>query len=469
MSLRLRLGLWYGTLFAAILLMVTVLSYAFHARGHYDDLDRALITSASYTAAEVAASQGPPHLIEGNGGFRVILRIYGLDGTLQRASASAAMVGGADPRVVVRHPAGSAFDALAGLAPPLARPSPPPGSAFGIMNASGERWRVLVLPVRRGPIITGYIEALLPLGTVDASMRVFRLLLLGTALVGLAAAAVGSWATAGSALRPIARMVEAARRITRSRDLSERLEMPRQQDEIGHLARTFNEMLGSIESSYSAQHRFVSDASHELRAPLTSIQANLELLRRYPNMGASAREEALAEAERESARLGRLVADLLALARADGGVPIQRATVELDALVLDVFRTAQPLAHGQQLALDPFEPAQVRGDEDRLRQLILILLDNALKYTPVGGRVTLGLRRQNGQIEIVVSDTGIGIAPEDVPHIFERFYRADPARRRDPGGTGLGLAIAQWITQEHGGRIDIRSHLGQGTTMTVCL
>jgi two-component system, OmpR family, sensor kinase len=178
---------------------------------------------------------------------------------------------------------------------------------------------------------------------------------------------------------------------------------------------------------------------------------------------------ALSEAEREAARLTRLVSDLLALARADAGLPLRSSVVDLDAVVLDVFNGVRQLARGQVLALEPFEPAQTRGDEDRLKQLLLIVLDNALKYTPHDGAVTVGLRRVGGEAELTIRDTGVGISDDALPHVFERFYRADPGRGRDPGGTGLGLPIADWIVQQHGGRIAIASRLGTGTTVTVHL
>jgi signal transduction histidine kinase len=271
------------------------------------------------------------------------------------------------------------------------------------------------------------------------------------------------------ALRPIAGFSSTSGDIAHSRDLSQRIVVPHHRDELGRLAATFNEMLTSIQAAYMAQQRFVSDASHELRAPLTAIQGNLELLRRHPEMSPTDRDESLAEAEREAGRLTRLVADLLALARADAGITLQRRPVDLDMVVLDAFRTARPLAHGQELSLEPFEPAQVLGDEDRLKQLVLILLDNALKYTPVGGQVILSLQQRDQQVEIIVRDTGVGIAAEDLPHVFDRFYRADPARSRDPGGTGLGLAIASWIARQHDGDVVVSSSSGQGTTVVVQL
>jgi two-component system OmpR family sensor kinase len=240
-------------------------------------------------------------------------------------------------------------------------------------------------------------------------------------------------------------------------------------DELDRLAATFNEMLTSLEEAYCAQQRFVADASHELRAPLTAIQGNLELLRRHPTMPAAERAESLAEVERESSRLTRLVADLLALARADAGMKLSQHSVDLDAIVLESFRAAHQLAQGQKLSLDPFEPVRVRGDADRLKQLVLIMLDNALKYTPPGEQVTVGLQCCQASAEIRICDTGVGISGADLPHVFERFYRADPARSRDPGGTGLGLPIARWIVEQHGGTIELQSQLGQGTTVTVRL
>ena len=235
------------------------------------------------------------------------------------------------------------------------------------------------------------------------------------------------------------------------------------------MAKTFNEMLESIEAAYSAQQRFVSDASHELRAPLTAIQGNLELLSRYRSMPEAEREEALAEVTREANRLSRLVANLLALARADAGVPLKHRLLDLDEVVLDAYHEARQLSQGQVLTLDPFELIQVIGDEDRLKQLVLILLDNALKYTPANGYVTLGLQRLETGSKITVRDTGVGISPEDLPHVFERFYRADPAHGRDPGGTGLGLPIARWIVEQHGGKITLESQPGHGTIATVYL
>lgn len=225
------------------------------------------------------------------------------------------------------------------------------------------------------------------------------------------------------------------------------------------------------------QRRFVADASHELRAPLTAIQGNLELLRRYPAMPTHDRREALEDTEHEAKRLGRLVSDLLALARADAGQPSKCERVSLETLLQEAFtdyqaHTGQGQPHSHTLELGGVEEKTlVQGDRERLKQLVGILLDNALKYTPAGGRITLELSRDLAEVRLEVRDNGIGISDKDLPHVFERFYRADQARVRgqDPGGTGLGLSIAQWITEQHGGQISLESELGVGTTARVIL
>jgi signal transduction histidine kinase len=234
---------------------------------------------------------------------------------------------------------------------------------------------------------------------------------------------------------------------------------------VGRLVATFNAMLDRLQTLFLAQQRFVADASHELRSPLTAIRGNVDLLRR----GAADDSTALAAIDDETARMTRLVTDLLTLAQADAGVPMAQEVVELDALLLDVYRQTRDQAPHLTVRLRHEDQALVPGDPDRLRQLLLNLTDNALRYTPVDGIVTFSLWREDGWVRVAVSDTGIGIASEDLPHIFERFYRADKSRSRAAGGTGLGLAIARWIAQAHGGRIEVESTLGTGSTFTVWL
>jgi signal transduction histidine kinase len=469
-SIRLRLAVWYGALFGLILVIVAVLSYAFHARGHYEDLDRILVTTASHTAAEVESSDLPPLLTESSGGLGVTLRVYGADGTLRLASPQASKLPPINPAAVMTAPAGPAFDGVAGLVPHhIFSPQGPDGGAFGLVEFGGQRWRIYVRPVERHGALVGYVEALVPLGQLDRAMALFRTILATMGLSGIAAALIGGWFVAGGALRPVTRIIDTTRSIAQSRNFSQRVEASSRRDEVARLIETVNLMLANLEGAYRAQQRFVADASHELRAPLTAIQGNLELLQAHPDMTVAEREEALVEARREADRLTHLVADLLVLARADAGVQLNRRSVDLDVVVLEAFRTGRQLARGQVLELESVEPARVIGDPDRLSQLILILLDNAVRYTPPPGRISLALRCVDHVAEISVRDAGIGIAPEDLPRVFERFYRADPARSRDGGGTGLGLPIARWITEQHGGELRLDSEFGKGTVAAVRL
>ncbi len=320
---------------------------------------------------------------------------------------------------------------------------------------------------------------------VDLRFLLFR----GSALVLVLAFAGGLLMTWGI-LAVVRRITRTASSITTSRDFSQRVPSMALagRDELVTLAATFNEMLSSLEESYQRQQRFVADASHELRAPITSIRCNLDLLAKAPDLPPAEAQAALADARAEADRMGRLVSDLLALAHADAIQPAtingykngdaQTQLIDLDSLLLEVFRQyrrsgegesgGQP-PHGPRLMLQHITPAQVYGDADQLKQAFVALLDNALKYTPYEGSVTLSLVTGEGYATVKVSDTGIGILAEDLPHIFERFYRADRARSRERGGSGLGLAIAQNIVREHQGSIEVESMPGKGSTFTVKL
>jgi signal transduction histidine kinase len=282
-------------------------------------------------------------------------------------------------------------------------------------------------------------------------------------------AAIIGWFLARRAMRPVDRMTRTARAIGHSADLSSRLPELKQRDELGRLATTFNEVLERLEGSVAVQRRFLADASHELRTPLATIRTNVEALLRGAVDDPAARDESLRAIARETDRTGRLVADLLALAHADAGQPLARRPVELDALLLDVYHQERRLASGVELRLGDLEPVEVEGDEDRLKQLLLNLVDNALRYASPGGSVTLDLVRNGASAVLRVRDTGPGIPPEHLPHIFDRFYRVDQPRSRQRGGTGLGLAICKWVAEAHGGRIEVASQVGLGSTFTVTL
>ncbi len=339
-----------------------------------------------------------------------------------------------------------------------------------IQVAPGVRMQMVSSPIVFPERPIGVIQVAQSLSGVDDALRNARRVLLFGSLLLLALAALGGAVLARAALSPINAISETAHQITQTGDLDQRIPVIDPNDEIGQLTETFNDMLSRLETLFQTQERLVADVSHELRTPLTTIQGNLDLLKRGGIEDPEMRAEALRAIGDETGRMRRLINDLLLLAQADSGMTLHKQPVEVDTLLLDVYRQAQVMANavGVNVRLGAEDQAMVMGDADRLRQLLLNLVDNAIKYTPAGGDVILTLRRDGGWVQLGVQDTGIGIAPEDLAHIFDRFYRADPSRTR-PGGSGLGLAIAQWIAQVHGGRIQVESLPGQGSRFTAWL
>ncbi len=324
--------------------------------------------------------------------------------------------------------------------------------------------------------------------SLQQSLEQLRQVLLAGGLLGLLLALSGGLCLTWGTLAAVRRVTRTAREISASQDFRRRVPLAhkRGRDEISTLAETFNAMLANLETSYQQQKRFVADASHELRAPITSIRCNLDLLARVPDLPEDEGEAALADARAEVDRVSRLVNNLLTLARADeiatvsdmpgmedGAAVRQQSLIDLDSLVLEVFRQYRGANTGAldkpRLTLQHITPARVWGAADQIKQVIVALLDNALKYTPTGGSVTLALNIERQEAILRVSDTGIGIAPEDVPHIFERFYRANHAHAREAGGSGLGLAIAASIIQGYHGQIDVESAPGKGSTFLLRL
>jgi two-component system, OmpR family, sensor kinase len=328
---------------------------------------------------------------------------------------------------------------------------------------------------------------------IQQSLSNLRMLLWqGGALVMLLALA-GGWFITWSVLAIARRMTKTAQRISESQDFGQRV--PEKsilgKNELTRLATTFNSMLGELQEAYQHQQRFVADASHELRAPITSIRCNLDLLAKAPDLAPGEATAALTDARAEADRMGRLVNDLLTLARADSLAQEHESEpygyrkfykisqkIDLDSLMLEAYRQYRALdehdldtakTQGPRIILHDITPAQVYGDADKLKQALVALLENALKYTPYEGTVTLSLTTHDGNALISVCDTGIGILPEDLPHIFERFYRADPARSRDRGGSGLGLAIVKSIVEENGGSIGVESTPGKGSVFKITL
>ena len=330
---------------------------------------------------------------------------------------------------------------------------------------------VLTVPVVAPPAseIVGYLQLGASLETVDEARRLLLLLMGGLGLAAVAAAALVGYSTAQTALRPLGEATEAALRITRADDLSQRLPLNSPPGgEVGQLVLAFNSTLERLENLFETQRRFLADVSHELRTPLTTIRGNVDLIRRMGDADAESLEAITSEVE----RMQRMVKDLLLLAQAEGGrLAMGRETVELDTLLLEVFKQTRVLAQDRlDVRLGREDQVRVAGDRDLLKQMLLNLTANAVAYTPPGGRVTLGLACVGDQARVTVSDTGPGIPAEELPRIFERFYRVDRSRKRSGGGgAGLGLSIAYWIARSHQGRIEVASEVGAGTTFSVWL
>ncbi len=328
--------------------------------------------------------------------------------------------------------------------------------------------RVLTVPVIRGGRPVRLIRVGSSLRNVAETRGRFLLVMAGLLPVGLLLAGLGGWLLARRALRPVDRMVEAARRISAER-LTERVEETGADDELDRLARTLNRMLTRLDEAFRQVRRFSADASHELQTPLTTLRGELEVALRSAR-SPDAYQETLRSALEEIERISRLVEGLLILARAESGaLRMDRRPVALEELMEEVFWRLKGPADERRvdLRMDVPEPVTVLGDRDRLRRLLVNLVDNAVKYTGPGGSVTLCLKPEPGRALVAVSDTGRGIARTEQDRIFQPFYRSEEVLAEQ--GSGLGLSIARSIAQAHGGELSVESVPGRGSTFRVTL
>ena len=336
---------------------------------------------------------------------------------------------------------------------------------FDLSDAAADKdYRLYTLPVVSGQNVVGYVQVFQSLDSVEETLaELLAALLAGGALITVAGG-LGGYFLAGRALAPIDAITRTARRIS-ARDLSARLNVRTSDDEVGRLASTFDEMLERLESSFRRERQFTADASHELRTPLAAMEAILSVVRSEPRTAAEY-EEALDDLAEETARLRALAEDLLRLARGAQPIAAEFAPVDISMLVQDVADALRPLAEAKGLYLrsNVTQELTLTGDSDSLIRVFLNLVDNAIKFTEQGG-VTVRAYSDGGAAVVDVSDTGVGIPPERLPSIFERFYRVDSSRSTQ--GTGLGLALALQIVQNHGGTISARSSEGEGSTFTV--
>ena len=310
-----------------------------------------------------------------------------------------------------------------------------------------------------------FTQAAAPLDDFYSALHRFATLLLVSIPILLLSAAAGGYWMSRRALAPVDQITQTARSIS-VQNLSSRLSVPRTGDELQRLSETLNSMFERLEAAFKKIIQFTADASHELRTPVAVMRTRTELSLRKPRSAEEYRET-VAQVHSELEKTSDLVERLMLLARADYGVEaLQLSTADLGEIVREVCSQGRMLSEAKEIDFReqiPSRPVWVKGDAHALRRLFLILIDNAIKYTPKGGRVDVVVGQENGFAIGEVRDTGIGIAPEDLPNVFERFYRADKARSRESGGVGLGLSIGRWIAEAHAGTIEVQSSLGGGS------
>ena len=466
-SLRARLTLWYTALLTGMLVLLGAAALILLDRGLRDNIDASLKSVAVSIAESVRRPPSPGR--DFGAALEALLGPFG-PGPTSRFFRLLDPFGRPDPRLVPRPRMQFPLSPEAQLNARQGRETyqtiilPPPQGREG----EGIPARLLTLPVMERDRMIHLVQVAMPLESADMARSRFLLILLGLIPLALGGAGVGGWFLARHALAPVDAMVSTARTIE-AEDLSRRIEAADSTDELGRLAAVLNAMLERLERAFTAVKHFSADAAHELRTPLTILKGELEVALRSPPTPEEYRS-VLVSCLEEVDRLSTLVTDLLFLARSDSGhMSIARTPVNLAAVLRDVCVALGALAETAHITFRHNAPTELwtQGSETMLFRLLFNLGENAIKYTPEGGTVALGLEPRGTEAYLSVNDTGAGIAAEEQPHIFDRFYRADPARSR--GGTGLGLALARSIVLAHGGQISVESRVGHGSCFTVRL
>jgi two-component system OmpR family sensor kinase len=452
MSLRARLTIFYTAVLGAVLVLFGLAVYGLVTVVQLRQVDATLARTARDLIFVARVDEGGTFVLSQRVSLdsSVIVQIWDGDGNLI----------GINPSVEGDSPFRQPLDPAN-----LAATEP----TYASVLRDGGRFRVLSVPLHSNGIPIGVLQTGTSLAIFDALRADLVRYLLVLSAIAILLAGMFGLISGRRALAPLATVTETALQITRADDLSRRIPMQSgPEDEVGKLIIAFNDTMARLEKLFATQRRFVADIGHELRTPLTVIRGNVDLMRR---MGAED-EQSLHSIELEVDRLARLVEDLLILAQAESGkLPMDRRRVEFDTLLLEVFSQAHVLA-GERVSLEigKIDQVLVCGDRDRLKQVVLNLVANAIKYTKEGGAVTVNLSKEEGKAKFSVKDSGVGISAEDLPHVFERFYRGDKSRSRSKeGGFGLGLSIAYWIIRNHGGEIEVKSRPRKGSTFTVLL
>jgi len=450
---RSRLTTWYGTLLAVSFVILGVGLY-FGLRGLlFESFEEQLQNQTALTLVNTTlTSSGPeidPVMLATLMDDEHFVRLITSDGTVLLDTTVQFGIDPIEPDLVASSLTGKTF-------------------LFTVVGEE-EAFGTVVTPIEQGGRTVGVLQLGLSRGDIDETLRLVVVVLGIATPIVLIIAIVGGYVVAGRAIAPVATITNLAAGLDGT-DLHARLNLTLPDDELGRLARTFDGMLERIAGAFDRQRRFTGDAAHELRTPLAMMRGEVDLALRSPRSAEEYRAS-LVELDLDLERMTGLVSSLLMLARVDEGrIALESAPFDLSATVNLVAEqyTARAITQSINLSTD-VEPAAINGDEDRCIQVLVNLLDNAFVHTPGGGEIEIGARLNANVATCWVSDTGTGVAPEHIPHLFERFYRVDTGRSRAAGGSGLGLSICRAVVESMGGTIELNSNLGRGTRVTVFL
>lgn len=446
MSLRVRLTLLYTILLGSILLLFGGLVYGLVSMIMINNIDQSLQQTSNDLISLLKVNGGeqfdPRSISNYEPSANLLIQVWGTNRELQ-----------------ISRPTGwkDALDQNAWVND---------STNFSTATVNNLHLRVLTTPLAsmRGP--AGILQVGINISLMDMIQQTLSKILIYLTTIAMLITFLVTWFMTRKVLAPLTAMTSIATQITRADDLSRRIPLEDfRDDEIGRLVMAFNKTLERLEKLFGTQQRFMADVSHELRTPLTVIKGNIGIVRKF-----GADEESLSGIEEEVDRLTRLVGDLMLLNQAESGVmSLDFVKVDLGSVLLEVMQQMNVLAKGRvRLKLSSIDQAIVNGDRDRIKQVFLNLISNAITYTPKNGTVEVNLEKKEFEVIFSVRDNGAGISAEDLPHIFERFYRGDKSRKHTAtSGFGLGLSIAKWITEKHGGKIEVESQVAQGTTFRV--
>jgi heavy metal sensor kinase len=439
MSIRTRLTIWYLVVMVVLLLLFSTLAYFMPARRLYQNLDNSLQARAFQLKATGFSSAQPNELLLSFNSSGNLLQEFG-------------------PVIDITSIA------------PLVKQAQSGEDVFLTTETSDKQGVRLYATSFRVPfndqivIVVGQLTS-----GVTGPLAAFRFVLIIAGVIVVVMAGIGGLFLASRVLRPVEQITKTAQEIGEG-DLSRRIDV-KTNDELGKLASTLNDMIGRLEEAFNRQRQFTADASHELRTPLAIMQAEATLALSKERTEDDYRKS-LETISQESSYMSSVIGKLLFLARSDAGKEqLTFENVDIKNLIVELSTNIEALAQdkGIKFAVDAQENLIVNGDKVKLRQLFINILENAIRYTPNDGNISVSAAKKDENALVAISDTGIGIPPEHLPHIFERFYRVDKARSRAEGGVGLGLAIAKYIAESHGGKIELESQVGKGTTFKITI